>query len=147
LPDRPAPDAQLRARFEYPQPRVALGRALSGIASACIDVSDGLGGDLAKLAAASGCAVELDCALLPLSAALRAAMPLAAARKLALTGGDDYELAFTVPPSAIAGFESRLPSSTPVTRIGTVLPGSGVRLRDGQTVTPFAHRGYDHFGG
>ena len=73
------------------------GRRLRGLASACIDVSDGLLGDCGRLAAASGCGVRLESAHLPVSAALRAAVGEERARELALTGGEDYELCFTVP--------------------------------------------------
>lgn len=139
--------AALRSRFEFPTPRVALGQALAGLASACIDVSDGLAGDLGKLALSSGVAVYLDRDHLPLSAALRGAMSLADARQFALTGGDDYELAFTVPPAREAEFLRRLPDPTLVARIGEVRQGAGVWLNDGSTVTQFAHRGFDHFGG
>jgi thiamine-monophosphate kinase len=146
LADRPAPPAALRARFEYPTPRVALGRALAGVASACIDVSDGLAGDLGKLGAASGCAIEIEPALLPLSDALRALHALPRAQELALTGGDDYELAFTVPAAAMDLAEIARAAQTRITRIGLVVPGAGVWRRDGALVTQVAHRGFDHFG-
>ncbi len=146
LADRPAPPAALRARFEYPTPRVTLGRALAGIASACIDVSDGLAGDLGKLGAASGCAIEIEPALLPLSDALRALHALPRAQELALTGGDDYELAFTVPAAAADLAEIARAAQTRITRIGRVVPGAGVWRRDGALVTQVAHRGFDHFG-
>jgi thiamine-monophosphate kinase len=146
LADRPAPPAALRARFEYPAPRVALGRALAGTASACIDVSDGLAGDLGKLGAASGCAIEIEPAQLPLSDALRAQHALPRAQELALTGGDDYELAFTVPAAAADLAQIAREAQTRITRIGRVVPGAGVWLRDGAAVTQFMHRGFDHFG-
>lgn len=143
---QPAPAPELRARFEYPAPRVTLGRALTGIASACIDVSDGLAGDLGKLGAASGCAIEIEPALLPLSDALRAQHAPPQAQQLALTGGDDYELAFTVPAAAADPAAIIAAAHTRVTRIGRVVPGTGVWLRDGAAVTQVAHRGFDHFG-
>src|SRR6201999_3399331 len=87
----------LLERFRYPTPRVSLGIALRGLASACIDVSDGLLGDCGRLAHASGCGVQLDYEALPVSAALRAAVGEERARELALTGGEDYELCFSVP--------------------------------------------------
>jgi thiamine-monophosphate kinase len=139
--------AALRARFEYPTPRVALGRALCGLASACIDVSDGLAGDLGKIGAASGVAIHIDPARLPLSAALRSAVLLAEAQHYALTGGDDYELAFTLQPTLEAELLRRLPDPGLVTRVGEVRSGDGIWLNIGSTVTQFAHRGFDHFGG
>lgn len=145
LPDKPEPLPALRQRFEFPTPRLSLGRALVGVASACIDVSDGLAGDLGKIGAASGCAMEIDPASLPLSDAILAAMDSAAACQRALTGGDDYELAFTVPASRAADLAERLRAHARVTCIGRVVQGAGVWLRRGTSVTQFAHPGYDHF--
>ena len=96
-------------RFRYPTPRVSLGLALRGLASACIDVSDGLLGDCGRLAHASGCGVSLDYEALPLSEPLRAAVGEERARELALTGGEDYELCFTVPQAKLEEFASPLP--------------------------------------
>jgi thiamine-monophosphate kinase len=142
---------RLLARFEYPQPRCQLGTALRSVASACIDVSDGLGGDLVKLCAASGVSAEIETNALPLSAALLAAVDRKKAEEFALTGGDDYELCFTVPPTRFPLLaELAREHECGVTRIGTVVgrpPGeqSVVRLRNGATVTQFSHRGFDHF--
>ncbi len=147
LADRPAPAPALRERFEFPTPRVALGRALLGIASACIDVSDGLAGDLGKIGVASGCAIEIEPEMLPLSAAICAAMATSAAQQQALTGGDDYELAFTVPAAMARHLAERMSAHAPITRIGQVVAGGGVWLRRGTSVTQFAHLGYDHFAG
>ena len=90
------PPAYLRKRFLFPTPRVALGERLRDYASACIDVSDGLLGDAGKLAQASGCGVELAYDDFRSPTALVAAVGDERARELALTGGDDYELCFTV---------------------------------------------------
>jgi len=125
-----SPEAvHLMHRFLYPEPRVAAGRALVGVASAMIDVSDGLHDDLGKLMAASGTGAELDVAALPLSAPLRTvAGDLAVAR--ALTGGDDYELCFTVPAGHTRQVEEALATvGTPAARIGTVTSGAGLRWR------------------
>ncbi len=103
-PAAPTLDAAQRRwlldRFLFPVPRLELGRKLRGIASACIDVSDGLAADAGKLAAASGCAAILEIERLPLSPALRAHAGAAGAVRLTLNGGDDYELCFTVAPGA-----------------------------------------------
>jgi len=111
----PISRAALRARFEYPTPRLELGRQLLDIASACIDVSDGLAGDLGKLAAASGCAAVLDLERVPRSEALATLVREGVfdereALSFMLAGGDDYELAFTVPPEnreALSELEAR----------------------------------------
>jgi thiamine-monophosphate kinase len=147
LTAEPAAAAYLRARFLRPEPRVALGERLRGHASACIDVSDGLLGDAAKLAAASGTGVELDYQQLPLSAPLLATVGDPRARELALGGGDDYELCFAVPAPAVARLTSELPPAHwRYARIGTITASAGARLlRDG-TVMEFSHSGYQHFG-
>lgn len=122
----PAADV-LRRRFLYPEPRVHEGFALAGVATAMLDVSDGLDDDLRKLLAASGAGADMDAGALPLSAELRS-VRAGAAIECALTGGDDYELCFTVHPAD----EPRLRDlaaawPVPVTRIGTVVPGTGCR--------------------
>lgn len=107
--------AALRARFEYPTPRLELGRQLLDIASACIDISDGLVGDIGKLAAASGCVAILDLERVPRSEALTTLVSEGVfeereALRFMLAGGDDYELAFAVPPEnreALAELEAR----------------------------------------
>ena len=134
-------------RFRYPAPRVALGLALRGQASACIDVSDGLLGDCGRLAHASGCGVSLDYAALPVSAALRAAVGEERARELALTGGEDYELCFSVPQSRLREFANRCPTADfGWSRIGTLTAEPGARVLRGETVMQVSHRGFDHFG-
>ena len=117
----------LRQRFLYPEPRVREGRLLAGLASAMLDVSDGLDDDLRKLLDASAVGAELDAGELPLSEALRSVRGPQSVES-ALTGGDDYELCFTVPPSDDARLrEISVHWPVPVTRIGTVVPGSGAR--------------------
>jgi thiamine-monophosphate kinase len=126
---------------------MALGKSLRGYASACIDVSDGLLGDVGKLAHASGCGVELTYEDLPVSEELVAAVGDARARELALTGGDDYELCFAVSPANVGRLRQDLPRERwGYSLIGTVREASGaVVLRDGN-VMEFSHSGYDHFG-
>jgi thiamine-monophosphate kinase len=138
--------AFLQQRFEYPTPRVALGQGLRGIASACIDVSDGLYIDALRLLAASGCAATLEIERLPLSTPLRHALG-ADAWRAGLCGGEDYELCFTATPAhagALAGLAGR--SGQAVTRIGVLQPGSGLVLTRAGSVMQFSPSGFDHFG-
>jgi thiamine-monophosphate kinase len=93
------PFDQVRRAMELPQPRVALGLALRGLASAAIDVSDGLLGDLSHLLRRSGVGAAIDVDAVPRSAVL-AAQPQAVQRECTLAGGDDYELVFTAPAAA-----------------------------------------------
>ncbi len=126
-PESGVADAALRQRFLYPAPRVREGLSLAGIASAMLDVSDGLDDDLRKLLAASGVGAELDAGALPLSTELRTVCP-GNAIEYALTGGDDYELCFTVRPADEPRLRELAAAWTvPVTRIGTVIAGSGCR--------------------
>ena len=134
-------------RLQRPQPRVALGRALAGLASACIDVSDGFGADLGHLLAASGAGATLDPAALPLPAAL-VASPGHEARawQLAIGGGDDYELCFTVARQREPILRRRISGlDVCVTRVGEVerTPGLRWRTADGRDLQPAA--GYLHF--
>jgi thiamine-monophosphate kinase len=140
----PAAD-YLRHRFRYPEPRLATGGALRGLATAMLDVSDGLDQDLARLAAASGVGFVLDVDRLPLSAELRAAAG-DAARGHALTGGDDYELAFTAPADVGGQVLALATPSCPVTCIGRVAAGSGVRWQSGGRDVAVPAGAWQHFG-
>ena len=137
----------LGSRFLKPTPRVAAGIALRGLASAAIDVSDGLLADLGHLCRASGCAASVDMEGLPVSPQLRELFPRRDAETWALTGGDDYELCFTAPPSRRRRIERALAAcETPVRRIGQLHEGRGVHCRrGGQTMEPPAASGYSHF--
>ena len=137
----------LRKRFLFPTPRMALGKCLRGYASACIDVSDGLLGDVGKLAHASGCGVELSYKQIPVSEELVEAVGEGRARELALTGGDDYELCFTVSPEHVEKLCKELPPGRwGYSLIGTVRAAPGAVVTDGGNVMEFSHSGYDHFG-
>lgn len=131
---------RVRLAMECPTPRVALGQALRCIATAALDLSDGLLGDLGHLLAASGVGARLDVDALPRSAVL-AAQPAALQHTCVLAGGDDYELVFTAPPGA------RLPDvGVPLTRIGVIEAAPGLRVVDAQG-RDLAHglRSFDHF--
>lgn len=138
----------LGSRFLKPTPRVAAGIALRGLASAAIDVSDGLLADLGHLCRASGCAASVDVERLPLSPELREVFPIRNAETCALTGGDDYELCFTALPSRRRDIDRALADcETPVRRIGQLHEGSGAHCRrNGQPMEMPATPGYSHFG-
>ena len=113
------PDTHLLARYRRPEPRLTLGRALADVASAAMDVSDGLLIDAERLAAASGVRIEIELAAVPV-----AGDPLTAA-----TAGDDYELLFTAPPGApVAALAT---AEVPLTRIGRVTQGAGLTVDGG----------------
>jgi thiamine-monophosphate kinase len=131
---------RLAARFLRPEPRVALGRALRGIATACIDVSDGLAGDLGKLCVASGVGAALEGERLPVSADLEACAGEGPSRRYLLAGGDDYELLFTLPP----GVEPPAVAGVTLTRIGMAVARAGVTLDGAPLARDLAH-GFDHF--
>ncbi len=143
-----AADAPLRARLDRPVPRIDAGLGLAaGIASAAIDISDGLLADLGHVCDASGVGAEIDVAALPASAALSSRFDAEARRAVQATGGDDYELCFTAAPAqreAVAALAARC--RTPMTRVGRIVAGDGVRamLPDGNAwIAPRA--GHVHF--
>jgi thiamine-monophosphate kinase len=124
--------AALTARFQLPDPRVELGPRLAGIAHAMIDVSDGLLADLGHICEVSEVSATVELAKLPLSPAARVLVDEdPALHPLLATGGDDYELLFTAPPEAdeeVAALSHSL--ALPITGIGAIAAGEGVRLLD-----------------
>ena len=142
---RPAASAgELLARLRRPVPRLPLGSALRGIASAAIDVSDGLCQDLNHVLEASGAGARVDARLLPLSAALLEVVGDTAARTLALSAGDDYELLFTVAPDRVNRLED-LEVADSMTEIGVIEPEPGLRLVGPSGRTVPAPSGFRHF--
>ena len=136
----------LDARLDRPQPRVEVGLALRGRASAAIDISDGLRADLGHILAASGVGARIHLDDLPLSSALRACCDEAEALQYALVGGDDYELCFTVPPqreSELVERLARLPELC--TCIGRIEQAPGLRLVGDEVDSVGAGEGYRHF--
>jgi len=138
--------AALKERFYRPVPRVGAGLALGPLATAAIDVSDGLLADLDHICKASACGATIDVERVPLSAELLSMFPPQEALAHALGGGDDYELCFTAPPSRADEIEAALEAAdTPVRRIGQLIAGQTVVCRrDGEPFTP-AVRGFRHF--
>jgi thiamine-monophosphate kinase len=136
-----------RLRLEMPQPRVQLGMALRGLATAAIDLSDGLCGDLRHLVAASGVGATLDAAALRERMAGGFALDSAQRLDLVLSGGDDYELCFTAPTAMRAAVqEAAQRCATPVARIGCIESTPGLRLQDGAGApVPLRHASFDHF--
>jgi thiamine-monophosphate kinase len=148
---KPAELAHCAARLHRPQPRIALGLALRGVAHSAIDISDGLLADLGHILERSEVAAEIELAALPASAILRRYLNRVAACSALLAGGDDYELCFTAPPRArerIARLGRNARVS--VTRIGSVrlhrrgTPRLIVRAPDGAALR-VVRGGYDHF--
>lgn len=143
------PAAFLKHRFLRPRPRIELGRQLRTVATAAMDVSDGLLTDLKKLCVASGVGAQLNVDLLPESGAMHELFEADEGLQYALAGGDDYELLFTLPAERAPAVLSKLQLQQRVTQIGVITAATGGEspvqcLRDGQ---PFRIKraGYDHF--
>lgn len=130
-----------QSRLDFPQPRMRLGLALRGLASACIDISDGLAQDLAHILQASQVGAELHLEQLPLSAALQS-LTKEQAWQLALNSGDDYELCFTLSDENFA----KLPAlDITITRIGTITEAQGLHCYYQQQPQALTINGYQHF--
>jgi thiamine-monophosphate kinase len=136
---------ELVDRYRTPRPRLALGQALRGLATAAIDVSDGLLADLGHILEVSGVGAVVDASCLPLSPVGRG---VPGAREAALTGGDDYELLFTAPAERRAVVEALAgPLDLPLTRIGTIRAGSGLDVVDAdeRPLAAIERTGWRHF--
>jgi thiamine-monophosphate kinase len=144
----PAQRQHLVSRYLLPQPRNALAEAVRTHASASMDVSDGLVGDLTKLCRVSQVAADIDVARVPQSDAAKVVIAADAAKlETALTGGDDYEILCTVPPAKADSFRAAAQAANvPVTEIGVLAAGEGARFRDaqGQPLT-FQRMSFSHF--
>ena len=137
---------EVRLRMEMPEPRVALGKALRGLATSAVDVSDGLAGDIGHVLKRSNVGATLRLADLPRSTVL-GAMPEELQRLCLLTGGDDYELVFTAPPDARQRvLEAGRAAGTPVYRIGRIDEAPGLRVVDGMgRPVQDVPQSFDHF--
>lgn len=135
-------------RLNRPSPRTELGIALRGLASACVDISDGLAADLCHVLRASDCGAALDADALPVSANLAAVGDRARIRQLILHGGDDYELCFCAPDRNAHKIRELSEYLQPISRIGVVEDETGLRLveADGR-IEILNCAGYDHFPG
>ncbi|HEY6917163.1 MAG TPA: AIR synthase-related protein, partial [Allosphingosinicella sp.] len=136
-------------RYRRPQPRLAAGQALCGLVHAMMDVSDGLLIDARRLAEASGAAMEIEFSSIPLSEDfVRFAGLDREARLRAATAGDDYELLFAAPATNSSQIEAiAIRIGIPMTCIGKVIEGSGLRLKAGDEDVPLpASLGYEHQG-
>jgi thiamine-monophosphate kinase len=141
-------DSFLQQRYQLPEPRLALGERLRGIASSCMDISDGLMQDLGHICKSSGVAATIYRNRIPLSEAAKLALPLAKnPQEAALAGGDDYELLFTAPSTAAQKL-GRIAheTKTAITCIGNTSKGSGARVVDatGKEIV-LSRQGYAHF--
>ena len=134
-------------RLYVPTPRIELGIALRGIASACIDVSDGFAADLGHVLERSGVGAQVTFEALPLSAAVAAHVDEPAARDCILAGGDDYELVFTAPPDRRLQIEEIAESlGLRLSRVGSIVAGSDLTLLRAGEPMALARAGFDHFG-
>jgi len=138
----------LADRYLLPQPRNKLADAVRTHASAAMDVSDGLAGDLAKLCRVSQVAAEIEVARVPLSEAARAVITVdSAVLEMALTGGDDYEILCTVAPDNCESFRAAARAAAiPVSEIGRIVAGEGTRFigSDGAALV-FRRAAFSHF--
>lgn len=141
-------DARLRSRLDMPFPRISVGRELRGLASAAIDVSDGLIADLGQIMRASGVGGIIDVEQVPMSTSVSACIREGHIDwSLPLVAGDDYELVFTAAPRVRHAIEHNIEvQDCPLTRVGTIVAGSGVTLqRDGIEIASPGIGGFDHF--
>jgi thiamine-monophosphate kinase len=138
----------LASRFLVPEPRNAVAEALRNHASAAMDVSDGLAGDLGKLLRASGVGADIEVSRIPLSAAARTAVDAdPPAIETILTGGDDFEVVATIPPRKLRSFiAAARRARVQVTEIGRVIPGQGARFLDADgRLLRFKRASFSHF--
>jgi thiamine-monophosphate kinase len=132
------PDVVL-TRFNQPEPQVEFGQALIGIVNACIDISDGLAGDLGQILEQSKVGACLDWEALPLSAEVLTYVEDTGDWAMPLTAGDDYELCFTVSPDKVQNLR------IPYTKIGVIQSEPGLRLNKSGDIQPLEVKSFEHF--
>lgn len=145
----PGEAAACLARLHRPQPRIALGRRLLGLAHACIDISDGLLADLGHILERSNLGAEIRLAELPLAAPVTSRLVESQALRAALAGGDDYELCFTAPADRAAAIRAAAAAAgVPVACVGRIAAEAGLKLLDAEgRPMPLHETGFDHFAG
>jgi len=140
---------RLLQRLNQPVPRISIGLALRDIATACIDISDGLAADLGHILEASGVGAEIELTSLPRSSAMDSLLAEETqVQDWQLYGGDDYELCFTAPATQherIMAISQE--QQCPITRIGKIIREPGLYCQDDMQQMPVVIRGYEHFGG
>jgi thiamine-monophosphate kinase len=137
--------AYLRRRYEAPQPRLSLGQRLRGLATAAIDVSDGLLADLGHILKASVTGARVQIEHLPVSKELRAVVGWDAALLAALTGGDDYELCFTAAPGLRGVISAAADKECILTRIGNITAEPALKVFQGEVERNLSRHGFKHF--
>lgn len=138
--------AALIEAFYVPQSRVLAGQVLRGMASACIDLSDGLASDLQHILLASGVGAQIELTALPMSTAFCEAVTESQRVHLALSGGDDYELCFTMDPLYEEQMQQELARlGVPVSCIGEIVDGEGIQCLQQGRVVDVKASGYKHF--
>jgi len=139
--------AALATAMHHPQPRVALGLALRGMATAALDISDGLLADLAHILEASAVGAELDWAAMPKPLLPLSSVTDTVLQQAVLAGGDDYELCFTAAPQhrdTLQALSTQL--RLPLSRIGKVTAHAGLQVFNGEVRIDLSQKGYAHFG-
>jgi thiamine-monophosphate kinase len=130
-----------------PEPRVALGQLLRGVAHGAIDISDGLLADLGHILECANVGAEIQFDALPVSRVLRSWLDQPVGKHCVLTGGDDYELCFTAPTTSRSDLQKiSINLNLPLTRVGTIVAGKGCKVvaADGNVIS-IEKTGYDHF--
>lgn len=139
--------AMFAEAMHHPQPRVALGLALRGIATAALDISDGMLSDLGHILKASQVGAVLDWQAIPTPVLQHSKVNESVLQQVALAGGDDYELCFTAPAKqrqALLALSGQL--DVPLSRIGKVRAEPGLQVLDANNPIVLSQKGYDHFG-
>ena len=132
--------------LEMPIPRIELGQRLRGIASACIDISDGLAQDLGHILQRSGVGAEIDCMKVPMSPSVEKYVTQTNNPTFPLTCGDDYELCFTAPPQHKATIQALFESlGLSGSCIGHISPSSGLSIKRDGEILALPNTGYEHF--